>query len=140
VIDAFVVDTNVVVAGLITGDQASPVARILDGMLAADWPFALSEPLIAEYDRVLHRPALMRLHGLPSAAIESLLTDLVQRGIVIQPARGPAAPDPGDQMLWDLLACRADLRLVTGDRALLAAPDMAGRVISPARFVMIRGL
>lgn len=52
-----VVDTNVVVAGLITGDQASPVARVLDGMLAARWPFALSEPLIAEYDRVLRRPA-----------------------------------------------------------------------------------
>jgi len=139
VIDVVVVDTNVVVAGLITGDQASPVARVLDGMLAARWPFALSEPLIAEYDRVLHRPALTRLHGLPSAAIESLLTDLAQLAIMLQPARGPDAPDPGDQMLWDMLACRADLRLVTGDRALLAAPDMAGRVISPAGFMMIRG-
>jgi len=49
-VDVVVVDTNVVVAGLITGDQASPVARVLDGMLAARWPFALSEPLIAEYD------------------------------------------------------------------------------------------
>lgn len=138
-IDVFVVDTNVVVAGLITSDQASPVARILDGMVAAHWPFVLSEPLLSEYHRVLHRPTLMRLHGLPSAAIESLLTDLVQHAIVLKPARGPDAPDPGDQMLWDLLACRAELRLITGDRALLAAPGMAGRVISPAGFVMNRG-
>lgn len=59
-----VVDTNVVVAGLLTAGDASPVARILEGMLAAAFPFVLSEALLAEYRTVLVRPGLRKLHGL----------------------------------------------------------------------------
>ena len=40
---AVIVDTNVVVADLLTANEASPVARILDGMLAAAYPFVVSE-------------------------------------------------------------------------------------------------
>lgn len=46
---AVIVETNVVVAGLLTGNAASPVARILDGMLSAAFPFVVSEALLAEY-------------------------------------------------------------------------------------------
>ena len=58
-----IVDTNVVVAGLMTSREDSPVARVLDGMLAARFPFALSEALLAEYRVVLSRPKLRGLHG-----------------------------------------------------------------------------
>ena len=44
----FVVDTNVVVAGLITGASDSPVRRVLDGMLAGAFRFLLSPDLLAE--------------------------------------------------------------------------------------------
>ncbi|WP_309640015.1 PIN domain-containing protein, partial [Methylibium sp.] len=60
---AIIVDTNVVVAGLLTKDETSPVARILDGMLAAAFPFVVSEALLAEYRTVLVRPTLRKLHG-----------------------------------------------------------------------------
>ena len=73
---AVVADTHVVVAGLLTGNAASPVARILDGMLAATFPFVVSAALLAEYRTVLVRPALRKLHGLTVAEIESILTDL----------------------------------------------------------------
>jgi hypothetical protein len=43
-----VVDTNVVVEGLLTKDPAAPTARILDGMLAGSFPFILSVVLLAE--------------------------------------------------------------------------------------------
>ena len=86
-----IVDTNVVVAGLLTADDTSPVARVLDGMLAAAFPFALSEALLAEYRAVLLRPRLKKLHGLPVADIESLLTDLAQHAIVLTPGAAPAA-------------------------------------------------
>ena len=56
---AIIVDTNVVVAGLLNKDEASPVARILDGMLAAAFPFVVSEALLAEYRTVLVRPTLV---------------------------------------------------------------------------------
>ena len=130
-----IVDTNVVVAGLLTANEASPVARILDGMLAAAVPFVVSEALLAEYHRVLVRPKLRQLHGLKVAEIETLLTDLAQHAIVLAPVAAVPAPDPGDQLLWDLLAARADLVLVTGDKRLLQDAGMQGRVVSPGAFV-----
>lgn len=132
---AVVVDTNVVVAGLLAGDATSPVARILDGMLAAAFPFVLSEALLAEYRAVLVRPALRKRHGLTVTEVETLLTDVAQHAIVLKPAVGSPAPDPGDQLLWDLLAARADLLLVTGDQALQDDATMRARALSPRAFV-----
>ena len=130
-----IVDTNVVVAGLLTGNPGSPVARVLDGMLSAAFPFVVSMELLAEYRRVLVRPALRKLHGLTMTEVDILLTDIAQHAIVMTSAVGSAAPDPGDQLLWDLLATRSDLVLVTGDRALLSDRAMQSRVISPRDFV-----
>lgn len=132
---AAIVDTNVVVAGLLTANDSAPVARILDGMLAAAFPFVLSEALLAEYRAVLLRPRLRRLHGLGVAAVDAVLTTLAQHAVVLAPGRGTRAPDRGDQLLWDLLAARPDLVLVTGDKRLLDDMAMAGRVMDPLTFV-----
>ena len=109
--------------------------RILDGMLAATFPFVISEALLAEYRTVLVRPALRKLHGLTVAEVEIILTDLAQHAIVLTPVAAPPAPDPGDQLLWELLAARADLVLVTGDKLLLQQSGAKGRVLSPREFV-----
>ena len=136
---AAIIDTNVAVAGLLTQQDTSPVApnsaRILDGMLGAAFPFVLSEALLAEYRTVLVRPVLRKLHGLTVAEVEAILTDLAQHAVVLAPVAAPPAPDPGDQLLWGLLAARADLVLVTGDKLLLRDAGMQGRVISPQAFV-----
>ena len=84
---------------------------------------------------VLGRPALRKLHGLTVAEVETLLTDIALHAIVLAPGVGSPAPDPGDQLLWDLLAARADLLLVTGDKALQRDPTMQARVQSPQAFV-----
>ena len=130
-----IVDTNIVVAGLLTANAASPVAVVLDGMLNAAFSFVLSEPLLAEYRNVIGRPHLRKLHGLTMTEIDLILTDIAQHATVLSPAPGPLAPDPGDQMLWDLLASRTDLRLITGDKRLLTYLPMTGRVISARAFV-----
>lgn len=132
---AFIVDTNVVVAGLLTRNDTSPVARILDGMLVAAFPFVVSEALLAEYRTVLVRPGLRKLHGLTVAEVETLLTDIAQNAIVLAPVAAPPVLDPGDQLLWELLAARADLLLVTGDKALQRDAGMQPRVVSPQSFV-----
>ena len=132
---AFIVDTNVVVAGLLTRDASSPVARVLDGMLAAAFAFPLSVALLAEYREVLARPSIRARHGLEDEGIDLSLTELVRHAIVLEPGRGAAAPDPGDQLLWTLLASRTDLVLVTGDRAHLEDTTMGGRVMSPGAFL-----
>jgi len=132
---AVVVDTNVVVAGLPLAGNDLPVARILQGMLGAAFPFVVSEPLLAEYREVLARPNVSRLHGLGSEAREALVAEIARHATVLAPAAAPAAPDPGDQMLWELLAARDDLILVTGDKLLLRDRGMRGRVISADAFL-----
>lgn len=129
-----VIDTNVVVAGLITAQPDSPVVRILDGMLGAAFPFVLSPTLLAEYRAVLVRPRLAKLHGLGAEQIDTVLTDLARHAIVLSPPAHQAAttaPDPGDQFLWNLLALRTDLVLVTGDKRLQQDITMPSRVITP---------
>lgn len=132
----FVIDTNVVVAGLLASRPESPVARILDGMLNASFAFVLSEALLAEYRAVLLRPRLAKLHDLSEADIDTLLTAITQHAIVLAapPQHTLHAPDPGDQFLWDLLAVRPDLVLVTGDKRLLEAANMANKVQTPGTF------
>ena len=132
---AVIVDTNVIVAGLLTGNDASPVARIFDGMLSAAFPFVVSEALLSEYRTVLVRPGLRKLHGLTIAQVETLLTDIAQHAIVVAPVAALPAPDPGDQFLWDMLAARPDVLLVTGDKALQSDLPMRSRVLSPKAFV-----
>ena len=132
---AVIVDTHVVVAGLLTGHDTSPVARILDGMLAAAFPFVVSEALLAEYRSVLVRPGLRKLHGLTAAEVEELLTDIALHAIVVAPGVGSPAPEAGDQLLWDLLAARPDLLLATGDNVLQRDAAMQARVLSPQAFI-----
>lgn len=135
-----VVDTHVVVAGLLTHRPDSPVARMLDGMLRASFAFVLSEALLAGYRGVLLRPRIVRAHGLTEAEIDTVLTQLAQHAIVLAPAAGAApAPDAGDQLLWDLLACRPELMLITGDAALLDDQAMRARILTPAQWWRTHG-
>jgi uncharacterized protein len=115
-----IVDTNVVVAGLLTANPEAPTARILDGMLARRFAFALSEALLTEYRVVLLRPKIQARHGLRADAIDEILTRLALEGIVIEPVEPTTAmaPDPGDQFLWDLVATVENPVLVTGEERL----------------------
>jgi putative PIN family toxin of toxin-antitoxin system len=133
---AFVVDTNVVVAGLLTRDPASPTVRVLDGMVEASFSFLLSTALLAEYRAVLLRPKISSRHGLDEDEIDSLLTEIVANAIVREPGSSPQeAPTRQDQHLWDLLGTERGTVLITGDQRLLANPPKGASVISPSSFV-----
>jgi uncharacterized protein len=128
-----VVDTNVVVAGLLTRDAGSPTARILDAMLSGRLRFLLSIDLLAEYRRVLQRPRIAARHGLGAAEIDDILVALTQNGVVDETAAAPrdegSALPPGDAHLGHLLALAPAARLVTGDAALVHA--FGTRALSP---------
>jgi hypothetical protein len=98
----------------------------------------LSPALLAEYRAVLIRPKLAKRHGLAPEQIGTVLTDLARHAIVLSPPANPTAapaPDSGVQFLWNLLALRTDLSLVTGDKRLLMDANMQPRVISPLSLV-----
>lgn len=132
----FIVDTNVVVAGLITMQAGSPTAQILDAMLDGQLIYLLSPDLLREYRAVVLRPKLTHIHGLNETEIDALLTDITANALWRDPPADPLhqTPDPQDRHLWALLACEPSAVLVTGDRLLQANPRPGSSVISPARW------
>ncbi|MGK2858088.1 MAG: putative toxin-antitoxin system toxin component, PIN family [Thermoanaerobaculia bacterium] len=130
-----IVDTNVVVSGLLTRDPDSPPASILDSMLDGSLRFVVSDELVAEYVAVLGRPAVARLHRLSSREVDSIIRAIVLNArFVVPDASSEVAPDQGDQHLWDLLDAVPGALLVTGDAALRRSRRRA-RVLSPAEFI-----
>jgi putative PIN family toxin of toxin-antitoxin system len=132
-----VVDTNVLVASLITRDPGSPTARTLDAMLSGSFLFLLSPALLAEYRAVLIRPRLMDLHGLTEADIDEVLAAITVNALWREPQLdedGYRAPDEGDAHLWALLASEPNAILITGDRLLLENPYPGRQLWPPAKF------
>jgi putative PIN family toxin of toxin-antitoxin system len=132
---AAVIDTNVVVAGLLTASADSPTAWILDGMCRGAFPFLLSAALLAEYREVLLRRKIRALHGLGEREVDILLTTLAANAIVREPAPRTGAPDPKDDHLWSLVQSETRAVLVTGDRALAEDPPPGIPVLAPRQFV-----
>jgi predicted nucleic acid-binding protein len=114
----FIIDNNVLVAGLITSESNSPTAGVSDAMLNGSLFFLLSAELLREYRNVLLGPRIARLHGLNEAEIDQILTEIT-------------ADDPQDAHLWALLASEPTAVLITGDRPLIEDPRPQSSVISP---------
>ena len=115
------------------------MAQVLDRMLSASLRFVLSPALLAEYRSVLLRPRIAARYGLLAHEVDTILTDIARHAVMLQPGQ-PApnhakAHDPGDQMLWDLLALRPELVQVTGDLRWLASEPMALRVVTPVMLI-----
>ena len=136
-IRVFIVDTNVVAAGLITQRPDSPTARILDAMLTGRLIYLLSADLLNEYRHVLLRPRLARLHRLNEPEVEQIMIELTANALWRDPPadRHHHPPDPFDHHLWDLLASDPAAILITGDQLLVENPRPQSSVISPATWV-----
>lgn len=131
-----IIDTNVVVSGIIGGARASPTMVIVDAMLGGRFTYLLSLDLLAEYREVLLRPAIRRRHGLTEAEVEVILTELALNGTLHDP--GPptqAPPDVHDRHLWALLEDAATAVLVTGAQALRRSAPGPSRILSPRQFL-----
>jgi uncharacterized protein len=138
-----VIDTNVVVSGVLAGAGPSANGRILDAMLAGSLRFVISEVLLAEYRQVLLRPAIATRHGLTEVEVDGLLEDLVLQAMLCEPPvpgeRDPLAEStdplaPGDEHLLALIRAWAGVVLVTGDRRLREAVASRYSVATPAEF------
>jgi putative PIN family toxin of toxin-antitoxin system len=137
----FIVDTNVLVAGLITSQPSSPTAQVLDAMLDGRLLYLLSPALLREYRQVLLRPKLVRLHGLSEDEIDRLLTELTANALWREPSQDApeSAPDPGDDHLWALLGSELGAILVTGDALLLDNPRAGSTVITASACAVLLG-
>jgi len=131
-----VIDTNVVVSGLIGGARPSPTTVILDAMLGGRFTYLISLDLLAEYREVLLRSAIRRRHGLTDAEVEVVLTELALNGTLHDPRPTAAAlPDADDRHLWALLEDSTGAVLVTGDEVLRRRAPEPTRVLSARQFL-----
>ena len=130
-----VIDTNVVVAGLLTEVSSSPTARILDGMLAGRFRFLLSVELLAEYRDVLLRPKIRRRHRLAQREVDVLLTEIAVNGVTLD-VESPADRRDGeeDDHLRRMLSAEPSALLVTGDLKLMNRLGKSVKVLTPREF------
>jgi len=127
----FIIDTNVLVAGLISTAKTAPTVEILDAMLKGSILYVVSPALLQEYRTVLLRPKLCALHGLPESDVDQILAEITANSIWQEPALSHQAPDPGDNHLWSLLLHGVNTILVTGDLLLLDNAPKDKLVITP---------
>ena len=134
-----IIDTNVIVSGLLTGEEGAPTFAILDRAFSGEIRALLSVDLLTEYRSVLLRPRIRSRHGLDESQIDAILTAIAENAVVSEPVEPPSAPpDPGDLQLWSMLAARPDAVLVTGVQALVdGSPDWAA-VVTARAFVESR--
>ncbi len=134
----YIIDTNVLVAGLISSNPASPPVRILDAMLNGEIIYVLSPDLLAEYRAVLLRQRISKIHRLAVDEVEVLLTEIAGNAVWREPdlESNLRAPDPGDDHLWHLLDLEPPAILITGDRLLLTNPPVGRSLITPAGYFL----
>jgi putative PIN family toxin of toxin-antitoxin system len=100
-VPAFVLDTDVIVAGLRSSQGAS--RQLLRAALDGEFDLLLSVPLILEYEAVLRRPEQLEVCGLNERQVERVLDDLaaVARPVKFAFRWRPKLRDPNDDMVLE---------------------------------------
>ena len=125
-----VLDTNVVVSGLLSG--TGPCGRILDLVLEGIVSIAIDSRVFAEYEEVVSRPRL----AIPAAEADKVLNflNLIAEPVTALPLPS-ALPDADDQPFLEVAAA-AQVALVIGNRRHFPADACQGvRVLSPTEFL-----
>jgi predicted nucleic acid-binding protein len=103
-----IIDTSVLVAGILSNNIESSTARIVNAMLEGRIMHLLYPALLQEYREVLLRPKLCKLHGLSKADVDQILSEITANAMQSTVAI-----------------------LVTGDQLLLDNPPRAASTILP---------
>lgn len=125
-----VVDTNVLVSGLLCAD--GPPARVLADIGSWRLHPVVCDAVMAEYEAVLRRPRL-RIAAADAAEVLELLRSIAEWVTVPAYAGTPTLPDPAD---WPFVACAlaADCPVVTGNRKHFP-PGLGVRVMTARQWV-----
>jgi putative PIN family toxin of toxin-antitoxin system len=129
-----VIDTNVLVSGLIKPD--GPTGAILQDLRQGRFTVVFSSGLLQELVSVLTYPKLSKKYRLDRSAMEAFLALLALRGdIVIPGPRVRVCRDPDDDALFEAaIAGRADY-IISGDSDVLAIKQYEGiGILSPRAF------
>ena len=126
-----VLDTNVLVAGLLT-PHGFP-ARILDLILTGDVVLCFDDRILAEYRDVLFRPKF----EFGAADVEAILDYVEAAGTqIVAPPLRAALPDPEDRMFLEVAVAAGAEYLITGNVRHFPGRERRGiQVVTPREFV-----
>ena len=126
-----VIETNVVVSGMITKNSKSPTARVLDCLGEKHITPLYCEEILQEYENVLGREKF----SFPKEKVEKFLKMMKSDGIASN--RVPSNevfPDPNDVVFYEVALSKEDSFLVTGNIKHFPQVDM---VVTPAEMMEI---
>lgn len=133
-----VLDTNTLASGTLTA--STPPGQILNAWRMAQFSLILSESILNELERTLHKPYfLQHLKGNEIAAFLDLLRDEAIITPIAANISGVATHPEDDLVLATAISGKADY-LVTGDGAFLRAvgPNYRGvNIVTPHTFLTI---
>lgn len=126
-----VVDTNVIVSGMITSNSASPTTQILDCIGEKSITPLYCDDILQEYESVLGREKF----NLPKDKIEKFLRMMKSDGITSNrvPSNEVFA-DPKDVVFYEVALSKEDSFLVTGNIKHFPKVDL---VVTPAEMMEI---
>ena len=126
-----VVDTNVIVSGMITSNSVSPTAKVLDCLGEKHITPLYCEEILQEYENVLGREKFK----LPKERVEKFLKMMKSDGIASN--RVPSHEvftDPKDVVFYEVALSKEDSFLVTGNIKHFPKVDT---VVTPAEMMEI---
>lgn len=133
-----VLDTNVVMSRYMA-PRGTP-ARILDHWEQDTFELLVSDPILAEYERVLAYPQVRRYHRMEDEQIRRAIERFRLFAVLVTPEQTVEAitDDPTDNRLLECaVAGNADV-IVSGDRHLQRLGEYEGiPIITPAAFLTL---
>lgn len=105
----WVIDTNVIVSGLMTPSGSS--AQIIDAILNGQVKLVYDSRILKEYRDVLSRPRLK----LPPMKIQALLVSMHRQLLVSPSVSGIIGPDSDDIIFIEAALATTDKTIITGN-------------------------
>ena len=129
-----VVDTNVLVAALLSKRDDSATVRVIRAMISGEFIPLYHEDILAEYEDVLHRK---KKYDLSESAIQTVLNAIRRFGIVVFPKpTGEIFIDEDDIIFYEVAMEKRDdnAYLVTGNMKHYPVRDF---IVTPAEMIAI---
>jgi uncharacterized protein len=133
-----VLDTNVVASAMVSA--GGPPAQLFHLWRQEVFDVLVSEPILAEYRRVLHYDRIRRRHGLSDQQIDELIDDFRRFGDLVHVTASIAAitADPDDDMFIECAASGEADYIISGDSHLLDLRRYQHiEILSPSVFLLL---
>ena len=129
-----VIDTNVIVAALLSPHADSATVRSLAAIVDGKAEALVSPEILSEYRSVLSRAKF----GFSSEKVASVLKVFERLGKMTRPVRHDSPmPDEKDRVFYEVALAEPDARLVTGNLKHYPGSPI---VVTPAQFCELLGL